>query len=256
MTDRTLLSWQWRILRLGALLLMVALAGCGPRLAQPEGTPFDPFEEENRKMHAFNKSLDQAVLRPVSLGYTKAVPDDIERMVERFSFNASMPGAILNNILQGNMKAATEDLYRFTVNSTIGLAGLFDPATELRMPAASDTDFGQTLHVWGVPAGAYIELPAFGPSTERDTMGRFVDFVLDPLDLALPRGGRRALSGAWLARKAGERGRFTGTIDALLYESTDSYRQSRSLYLQNRAFELGEANDSTTLDPYDDPYLQ
>lgn len=237
-------------------MLLGLLAACGPRVAHPVGTPFDPFEAENRQMHAFNKSLDRAIARPASMGLDKAVPDDIETLVQRFSFNASIPGAVANSILQGNMKAATEDLYRFAVNSTLGLGGLFDPATDLNMPEASDTDFGQTLHVWGVPAGAYVELPAFGPSTERDALGRFVDFFLDPLDLVLPTKAQRGLTGVWAVSQVSERGRFAGTIDSLLYESADSYAQSRSLYLQNRDFELGKTGGDAYLDPYDDPYNQ
>lgn len=241
---------------LAGLALLVSLSACGPREAVPSGEPFDPFEAENRQMHAFNKSIDRALLRPVSQGYDAVVPGDIDTLIRRFAFNASMPRAIVNNILRGNMRAATEDLYRFTVNSTLGLGGFFDPATDLNMPAASDADFGQTLHAWGVPAGAYVELPFFGPSTERHALGRTVDFFLGPQDFLLPQRERRILTGVYVTSVVSDRARLGSTLDEILYESADSYAQIRSLYLQNRAFKLGDTAGDAFMDPYDDPYDQ
>jgi phospholipid-binding lipoprotein MlaA len=241
---------------LAGFALLAMLASCGPTRAVAPGEPFDPFEAENRQMHAFNKSLDRNVIRPVAQGYTAFVPDDVETLIRRFAFHVSIPRAIVSNMFRGNMKAATEDLYRFTVNSTLGLGGFFDPATELNMPVASDADFGQTLHAWGVPAGAYVELPFLGPSTERHTLGRAVDFFLGPQDFLLSQRARRTLTGVYAVSLVGDRARLGGTIDELLYESADSYAQVRSLYLQNRAFKLGDGGADAYLDPYDDPYDQ
>lgn len=235
---------------------LVMLAACGPRVAHPVGEPFDPFEAENRRMHAFNKSVDRAVVRPAGKGYTAVVPDDIETLIGRFAFNLSIPGSVVNNMLKADMKSATEDLYRFVVNSTLGLGGFFDPATDLNMPAATDADFGETLHAWGVPAGAYIELPLLGPSTERAAVGTFVDMFSNPLSYVLPSPERNYGTGASVASRLGDRGRFADTIDSILYDSADSYAQARSLYLQRRSFELGGSEDDTYLDPYDDPYDQ
>jgi len=246
-----------RFTRLSVLALGLAcVAACGPTEANPPGTPFDPFEAENRKVHEFNKSLDRALLRPAGKGYTAVVPEDVQTLVGRFANNLAIPGSVVNNILTGNMRAATQDFYRFAVNTTLGLGGVFDPATELNMPAESDADFGQTLHAWGVPAGAYMELPGLGPSTERDAVGTFVDLFTNPLDYVLPSPEQEYVTGTSVVARVGDRGRFAETIDSILYESADSYAQSRSLYLQNRNFELGETGNDAYLDPYDDPYDQ
>ena len=240
--------------------IALAIAGvsvvvaCGPRVAHPVGEPFDPFEAENRRMHAFNKSIDKALVRPAGKGYSALVPDEIETVVGRFAFNLSIPGSVVNNTLQGNMKGATEDLYRFIVNTTIGLGGFFDPATELDMPAATEADFGQTMHVWGVPQGAYIELPLLGPSTERDAVGKFVDLFTNPLSYALPDPEKYYGTGASVASRLGDRGRYADTVDSILYESADSYAQARSLYLQKRQFELERGGNDAYLDPYDETF--
>lgn len=212
---------------------------------------FDPREDQNRRTHEFNRALDRNVVRPVSLGYSAFMPDDVEDMIGRFAFNLSIPGAVVNNILQGNMKGATEDTYRFLVNSTIGLGGLFDTASELNMPQATDADFGETLHVWGVREGAYVELPLVGPSTERDAAGRIVDFFTNPLTYVLEDPESYYAGAANVSSRLSDRGRYSDTIDSILYESADSYAQARSLYIQNRRYELGGGSGAALDDPYD-----
>ncbi len=244
-----------RSLRIAVSLLgLAALVACGPTTTREEGAPFDPFEQENRKVHEFNKTVDRALVRPAGKGYSGIVPDDIETLVGRFSSNLSIPQSVVNNTLRGNMKGATEDLYRFVVNSTIGLGGFFDPATELNMPAATDADFGMTLHAWGVPQGAYVELPLLGPSTERDAVGKFVDLFTNPLSYVLPSPEKYVGTAASVSSRLSDRGRFADTLDSILYESADSYAQTRSFYLQNRAFEVGGGSSDAYLDPYDTPY--
>jgi len=152
------------------------------------------------------------------------------------------------------MRGATTDTYRFIVNTTVGLGGIFDPATELGMPRATDTDFGETLHVWGVPQGAYLELPVLGPSTERAAAGMVVDLFTDPLDHVLPEPERYYGTGLKALDGLGRRGRLADTIDSVLYDSADSYAASRSLYLQNRRFKLGNRGSDDYLDPYDTVY--
>ena len=242
---------------LAALTLAVAVGACAsPGPDHPTGQPFDPYEAQNRKVHNLNRSLDKTVVRPVSKGYSSFLPDDIETVVGRFAFNLSLPGSIVNNILQGNGRGATEDTYRFLVNSTVGLGGFFDPATEMGMPGPTETDFGETLYVWGVREGAYIELPILGPATERATAGKVVDMFTNPLSYALESPENYYQTAASVSARLSDRGRFSDTIDSVLYESADSYAQSRSLYLQRRRFELGGRNGAgdAYLDPYDDPY--
>lgn len=228
----------------------------------------DPFEAENRRMHEFNRGFDRSLLRPVSKGYAAAVPDDIETVIIRFSENLSLPADVVNNMLQLNMRAAIQDTARFVVNTTVGLGGFFDPASEMGMVAPSNTDFGETLHIWGAREGAFIELPLLGPSTSRDSVGLFVDLFTNPLSYVIESPESLAGTGAGVASGLSRRSKFSDTIDQILYESADSYALSRSIYLQNRRFELGGTGGATYTDPYDnvagadspdvveDPYAQ
>jgi len=166
--------------------LFAVLSACTtPGPGHPGDEPFDPYEARNRDVHEFNRGLDRAVLGPVSRGYSKAMPDDIESAIGRFASNLSIPQAVVNNVLQGDMRGATTDTYRLVVNTTLGLGGFFDPATELGMPQPTEADFGQTLYVWGFPEGAYLETPVFGPSTERASAGKMVDLFTNPLSYVI-----------------------------------------------------------------------
>ena len=233
-------------------VLLSACAKPGPD--HPKGEVFDPYEAQNRQVHAFNKSLDRNILRPTGKTYSDFLPDDPETAIARFALNLSIPSDVVNNVLQLNMRGATEDFYRFVVNSTLGLGGLFDPATELNMPRATETNFGETLHVWGVREGAYIELPFLGPSNQRDTTGMVVDLFTNPITYILPSPENLYGTVASISSSLARRGQYAATIDAILYESADSYAASRSLYHQNRRFQLGIEEEDTYLDPYDDPY--
>ncbi|WP_367117645.1 VacJ family lipoprotein [uncultured Roseovarius sp.] len=240
---------------LAAIACFGVLAACAnPGPSHPAGEPFDPYEAQNRKVHEFNRSLDRAIIRPAGRGYSNFLPDDIETVIGRFAFNLSIPGAIVNNVLQGNGRGASQDLYRFAINSTVGLGGFFDPASEMGMPAPTDADFGQTLHVWGAREGAYVELPLLGPSTERDTWGKVVDVFTNPLTYVIDDPENYYGTAASVSSRLSDRGRYSDTIDSILYESADSYAQARSLYLQNRRFELGGTGGESYVDPYDDPY--
>ena len=241
-----------RLAQATALISVVFVAACagGQPDAQAGRGTFDPYEEQNREVHAFNRGLDRNLVRPVAKGYDAAIPDDIENALLRFSDNTSLPGAIVNNVLQLNMRGAIQDTARLFVNTTVGLGGLFDPASEMGMPPSTDADFGETLHVWGAEEGAYIELPVLGPSTQRDTFGTFVDFFTNPLRYVLENPAAAVDTGTGIGGGLSRRSKFSETIDQILYESTDSYAQSRSLYLQGRRFELG----GTAGENYDDPY--
>lgn len=230
---------------------LVALAACTP--APPGGGMNDPFEATNRSVHEFNKDVDRAVLRPAGQA-AAALPEAIRIPIVNFSNNADLPGAVLNNVLQGNVGGAVQNTMRFIINSTVGVLGLADPAGAIGLTEV-ETDFGETLAVWGVPEGAYVELPVLGPSTERDAVGTIVDFVIDPIDgVGLNRLGHGVMgrydTTSWVAEQIIDRGVFGGTVDSILYESADSYAQTRLLYLQNRRFELGETGGDGYLDPY------
>ena len=238
-----------------ALMALGAMAACSPA---PAGQDIhDPYEETNRAIHGFNKSLDTAVLRPVGEAAAQ-LPEGLRMPVSNFAENTALPGHIVNNALQGDLGGVITNTMRFFLNTTVGVFGLADPAGALGIEAV-ETDFGATLAKWGAVEGAYVELPVLGPSTERDAVGRVVDFVLNPLDgLAIDTdfadGALSAYStGATVAELAIDRGVYGGMIDSIYYESADSYAQLRNFYLQNRRFALGSTNQASGfVDPYGD----
>jgi phospholipid-binding lipoprotein MlaA len=165
-------------LPLAALLLAVASAAPAAR-AQDAGdeedvSVRDPWEGVNRSIFDFNEGLDRWFLEPVAKGWDFVMPDPVERAIGRFFENLGMPVVFLNDVLQGKPVAAGQDVARFAINTTSGMLGFFDPATDIGLPA-NDEDFGQTLGVWGVPAGPYLMLPLLGPSSPRDTGGLVAD---------------------------------------------------------------------------------
>jgi phospholipid-binding lipoprotein MlaA len=166
-----------RPLRAGLLALSaLLLAGC--TIAKPRSD--DPWEGFNRKMYKFNDVADKAVIRPVASGYRKITSSDMRRIVSNFFANVRMPITIVNDILQVAPKSALHNTGRFVINSTVGFAGLFDPASELKLPP-DETDFGVTLAKWGLPEGPYLVLPLIGSTSARDVWRLPVDNYFDPL---------------------------------------------------------------------------
>lgn len=221
--------------------------------------PFDPYERNNRKVHQFNLAFDRALFRPASKGYTNLVPDPIEDSFNSFAANLAEPADAANFLMQGDFRQAGISVVRFLMNSTIGFAGLANPASDFGIPE-TDTDFGQTLATWGFSEGAYVELPFFGPSTQRDSVGVFVDFFTNPLTFAPQRPLDNIEFYANVVERMSARGRYSDTIDSVLYESEDSYAVARVIYLQNRRFELEGNSGDTYIDPYaetaTDPYAE
>ncbi|WP_245759567.1 MlaA family lipoprotein [Poseidonocella sedimentorum] len=216
---------------------LALVAGCAlPEAPAPAGIE-DPFEERNRRVHAANKGIDRAVLRPVARAYGAVVPGVAQTGLRNVANTLDLPGTVVNNLLQLDLPSAARNSARFTINATLGIGGLFDPAGEMGL-AEADTDFGETLHVWGVPEGAYVELPVFGPSNKRDALGTVVDIVLNPLGPMLSDETRRVVTAIEVGEVVDTRNRYAVMIDGVLYESADSYAQSRLLYLQNRRFTL------------------
>ncbi|MHC0051919.1 MlaA family lipoprotein [Actibacterium sp. D379-3] len=246
-----------RLLHLTLALATAALSACGT----PEGAGEfnDPYETQNREVHEANTSLDRSIVRPVSQAYGTAVPHPVRRSVGNFAGNLSLPGMVVNDLLQFRLEDAAVNTSRFLFNSTIGLAGLFDPASSIGITERS-TDFGETLHVWGVGEGNYVELPIFGPSTERDAVGMIVDTAMNPVSLFLPSTERSVAAATKVAAKVGQRYQFSDSVDSILYESADSYAQARLLYLQSRRHALGGNEEPIYTDPYadlyEDPYAE
>jgi len=146
------------------LLAAILLAACG---TAPKGQVYDPIEKVNRGTFAFNDYFDRIVLKPLSKGYVAVTPKEGRKMVSNFFDNATYIDTILNDFLQGKGKQGVSDIGRLVVNTTVGIGGLFDPATSAGL-AKHDEDFGQTLGVWGFGPGAYVVVPVYGPNTVRD----------------------------------------------------------------------------------------
>ena len=240
-------------MRAVAVLGTVALlAGCAGSTTPAPGEINDPYEVENRRTHEFNKALLGGLSSGSDTPRRAIVPEEIKSSAVHFANNLGEPSTVVNALLQGNLERAGRGTLRFVINSTVGMAGLFDVAGDFGL-SEDDTDFGETLHVWGVPEGNYIELPVLGPSTERDTWGRVVDVVIDPLGYALTPRENNIKRVAKITGKAIEAQRLSGSIDAVLEGSADSYAQARSIYLQNRRYELAGENaaEATAIDPLD-----
>jgi phospholipid-binding lipoprotein MlaA len=236
---------------LAVMVCVVSLAAC--TAPPPTQDIYDPNEAANREVHDFNKAIDTALVKPISGAFSgRGEPGPISRVVANFADNLSEPSRVVNSLLQGNIPEAAQSSLRFAFNSTFGLAGILDPSTALGVQV-KDTDFGETLHVWGVGEGAYVEVPLAGPSTERDVVGMAVDFLINPVSILLDPPQSYVATVAGLASKVGDRGRFSDTVDSILYDSADSYAQARLLYLQNRRFELGQTASD---DNFEDPYAQ
>jgi phospholipid-binding lipoprotein MlaA len=166
-----------RALRGLPVLLILFAAGC----ATPMPRKDDPYESFNRKMYAFNDLADRVAIRPVAVGYRKVTNETSRRLISNFFANIESPITIANDVLQANPKEALKASGRLAINTTIGLLGFFDPASELGIDA-SKTDFGVTLAKWGVPEGPYLVLPLIGSTTGRDLPALAFDrYAFDPL---------------------------------------------------------------------------
>src|SRR5688572_14337456 len=213
-------------LRLATVVLTVTLlAGCAT------GTnPQDPFESFNRGVYSFNEGLDKALLKPAAEVYRGVLPQFIRSSVSNFFSNINDIVVALNNLLQGKFTAAYTDLGRVAINSTLGVLGLFDVASEAGIEKHEE-DFGQTLGWWGAGNGPFIMLPFFGPSTGRDAIGRVVDYVSDPVTYVDPTRARNQL---WGTRIVNRRSELLDVGTVLQTAALDPYEFVRDAYLQRR----------------------
>lgn len=162
-----------------SLMLLPALALGQP--AQPAASAEnDPLERFNRRVFAFNEGTDRFLIRPVARGFEAVTSPEVRVVVANFFGNLRLPLSAAHALLQGKPAVAGRNLKRFGINSTVGLLGLFDPASTFGVLGQSE-DMGQTLAVWGVPEGPYLVLPFIGPSSGRDALGGTVDTFTDPV---------------------------------------------------------------------------
>ena len=227
------LTHPHKIFGLGALLIL--LAGC----ATPMPRKDDPHEAFNRKMFAFNQFADRVAIRPVAVGYRKVTNQTTRTLISNFFANVESPVTIGNDVLQANPKEALKATSRLVINTTIGLLGFFDPASELSIDA-STTDFGVTLAKWGVPEGPYLVLPLFGSSTGRDAAAFPVDrFLFNPLSW-YARSHSFNLHAEYLPTVAYLVTVRSSAIDAegLLEGAYDPYVFYRDAYRQRRLYKI------------------
>ena len=205
----------------------------------------DPFQNINEKTHNLNQTLDLQVASPVARFYKRITPDFLEKGITNFTHNIEDLSIGINNILQGKFNEGLSDFSRFTLNSSIGLLGFIDIASDLGL-TKHDEDFGQTLAVWGVPDGPYLVLPGLGPSTTRDTLAMIPDAFLTPLWLIDHDRTSYSLTAIDLIDT---RARYLGLESVVI---GDEYLFYRDAYLQSRNFEIKDGEVEDDFDDFDD----
>ena len=229
-----------------ALVLICLLAFSGSALADNHGAgdPRDPWEGYNRAVYGFNKGFDSIFLRPAAEAYDTIAPEAVNQGVTNFFSNIGDIRNCFNNFLQGKPDEAASSLARLVINSTVGLLGFVDVATEIGIKK-SEEDFGQTLGAGGTEPGPYFVLPFLGPSTVRDTIAKPFDFALNPFTWADDSEFRAAVLGAQaLDYRAG----LLDTEEAVEGITEDEYTLVRNAYLDQRQFEV---SDGAVTDAYE-----
>jgi len=231
-----------------ASVTLLFAAGCA------NAPPEDPLEPFNRAMFSFNENVDSAVIKPVAKAYVAVTPTPVRTWVSNFFGNLQDPWIAFNNLLQGKPVDAITDFMRFVFNSTLGIGGLLDIASEAGLPK-HDEDFGQTLGVWGVKEGPFMVLPLLGPRTLRDAAALPLDSMAES-PWTLPPGNpvvhdagvRYGLSGLKLIDG---RARLLGLERTLDEGTLDKYRYARDFYLQQRRFKVNDGNVPIEYDDFD-----
>lgn len=217
-----------RLLMVAALVLLVALAsGCATR---KDADPRDPFEPFNRGVTRFNDTADRMVLKPVATGYVNTVPPLVRTGVNNFFSNIGDVWTFINSVLQLKVQSAGETFIRFSLNTTLGLGGILDIASEAGIEKYNE-DFGLTLGHWGVGAGPYVVLPLLGPSTVRDSLAFGVEASGNPLRGVDNNATRNSL---YVLRAVDTRATFLGAGNLLEEAALDKYSFTRDAYLQRR----------------------
>jgi phospholipid-binding lipoprotein MlaA len=239
------------------LAAMLLLAGCAtkPPASDPDALAEynetnDPLEPTNRVFYAINNGLDTVILKPVAQAYRYVVPEPVRTGVHNVLVNLGTAVTLGNDILQAKPRRAGDTMMRFVINSTIGVAGIFDVADKLGYPA-HDNDFGITMALWGMPEGPFLFLPILGPSDPRDFTGFGVDLAMDPFTWV----GKGAATTAvkWsktLIAAVDARERVLDAIDNIKKTALDPYATFRSLYRQHRESQISDTrNDNRATIP-------
>ena len=229
---------------LAVLSLSVTLAGCATT-SGGRSSEDDPLEPLNRVVFDANASLDKTFIKPIAEGYRRVVPQFARDRIRAAIDNLVEPRIFANDLLQGRIDAAGVTFKRFFINTTVGLVGLFDVATEKGLPRQSG-DFGQTLYAWGVDPGPYLVLLFFGPSNFRDAFGLGVDLFTTPPGVFLS-GHAGVVTGFVVGTVSGMdlRSRNIETLDEIIASSLDYYSNLKSIAQQRREAELREARGAS-----------
>ena len=199
----------------------------------------DPLEDRNRSIYAFNENLDEAIIEPAADGYAYIIPNFLQKGLNNFFDNINYPITIINQVLQGNIEKSLQDTLRFSVNTSIGIFGFFDPASSMGLPE-HDEDFGQTLAVWGVKEGPCLMLPFIGPKTLRSLTGDLTDVLFNPL-LNIDDTNLKIKTN--LINILQDRSDLSG-LEEELDNSFDPYQYIKDSYIQNRKYKIHNGNTS------------
>ncbi len=231
---------------LGALFISSTLiAGCASteqrvepaaNLAVGKASPVDPYEGFNRSMYGFNMGLDRYFFKPVANGYKYVTPDFMETGVSNFFNNLKGINVVLNDVLQGKFEQSASDTGRFLTNTTVGVVGLFDVASDLGLQSNVE-DFGQTLAVWGVDEGAYLVLPIMGPTTVRDGGAVIVDKAANP---------GTYVPGTGIIEGINDRANAEGALNFIDEAALDPYVFTRESFLQYRRNLVNDGKTDTS----------
>ncbi|MGB4766836.1 MAG: VacJ family lipoprotein [Rugosibacter sp.] len=223
-------------MKISTLLLLTAFltAGC----ASSTGGNKDPLEGFNRAMFAFNDGVDQVVLKPVATGYDAVLPTPVRTGVTNFFGNIADVFIGINNLLQGKVSDGAGDLGRVAVNSTLGLLGVFDVASNMGIEKHEE-DFGQTFGRWGADSGAFVVVPFFGPRTVRDTAGLVLDVATDPVSYVDHVPTRNTMAGI---RLVDDRANLLPADKVIAEAALDKYSYIRDAYLQRRRSLIYDGN--------------
>jgi phospholipid-binding lipoprotein MlaA len=224
---------------LTVIVFILGISGCAQVPTDPTARAEfdhanDPAEPTNRKIFAANQFVDRHALKPVATAYADHVPVPVRRSLRNFVTNLGAPVVLINDVLQGNAALAWTTTRRFVINTTIGFAGFFDPASTWGMPQHS-ADFGQTFGVWGIGSGPSVQLPLLGFSDVRDSVGTVIGFVANPLNYIPGATMTDILVAGSGVGVVGTRAELLPTTDSLERSSLDYYAALRSLTAQQRA---------------------
>jgi len=234
-----------RIKVLFSTIALIILMYSSHTLAGEKYTANECFENFSRGTFKFNQALDKAIFKPVAKGY-RMIPVPIRKGTSNVVGNLRSLLSLSNNLLQGDLRGAGNTAGRFLINSTVGILGIFDPATHMGLAKRSREDFGQTLGVWGTDTGCYFVLPILGPTTTRDAVGLVGNVFIDPVyqlthntETDIIVGNDNLQEHNYYYYRGTDavdfRSKNIESIDSLERNSIDFYASIKSLYLQNRA---------------------